>query len=67
MANPWEDIPLLDYEQHMRLDSVFQLQTMNRAMKQQLEAYPVSSAIIVGVAGGNGLEHVDTAKYRTIY
>ena len=67
MANPWEEIPLYDYERHMLLDSVFQLQTMNRAMKQQLEAYPVSSAMIVGVAGGNGLEHVDTAKYRTIY
>lgn len=66
-TNPWEDIPLEDYENHMRLDSVQQLQAMNRAMKAQLERYPVSSAMILGIAGGNGLEHVPTGKYHTIY
>ena len=29
MNNPWEDIKLDDYENHMSLDSVKQLQTMN--------------------------------------
>lgn len=29
MKNPWEEIPLTDYENHMKLDSVMQLQTMN--------------------------------------
>lgn len=67
MANPWEEIPLSDYEQHMSLASVCQLQTMNRAIKKQLDAYPVTSAMILGIAGGNGLEHVDTAKYRKLY
>lgn len=67
MANPWEEIPLSDYEQHMSLASVYQLQTMNRAIKKQLDAYPVTSAMILGIAGGNGLEHVDTAKYRKLY
>ena len=27
MANPWEEIPLSDYENHMKLDSVMQLYT----------------------------------------
>ena len=29
MNNPWEEISLDDYENHMSLDSVKQLQTMN--------------------------------------
>ena len=33
MKNPWEEISLDDYESHMSLDSVYQLQTMNAIMK----------------------------------
>ncbi len=29
MSNPWKDISLSDYENHMSLDSVMQLQSMN--------------------------------------
>ncbi len=65
--NPWEEISLSDYENHMSLDSVKQLQTMNSIMKRQFEAYPVESAVILGVAGGNGLEHVRKEKYRKVY
>lgn len=46
MVNPWIEILLDDYENHMRLGSVMQLQTMNQMMKSQLEDYPVSSAMI---------------------
>lgn len=67
MKNPWEDISLSDYENHMRLDSVMQLQVMNSIMKDQFESYPVESAMVLGVAGGNGLEHVSTDKYQTVY
>ena len=67
MSNPWEDISLDDYENHMSLGSVRQLQAMNSIMKEQLLAYPVESAMILGIAGGNGLEHVNTEKYRKIY
>ena len=67
MSNPWEEIRLDDYENHMRLDAVRQLQTMNAIMKEQFEAYPVTCAMVLGVAGGNGLEHVRTEKYRTVY
>ena len=65
--NPWEVISLSDYENHMSLDSIKQLQAMNEMMKKQFEAYPVKTAMIFGVAGGNGLEHVNRGKYRTIY
>ena len=56
MANPWEEISLSDYENHMKLDSIMQLQNMNQMMKSQFGAYPVSSVMILGIAGGNGLE-----------
>lgn len=67
MKNPWSEIPLGDYEAHMRLASVGQLQALNAMMRGQLSRYDVSTAMILGVAGGNGLEHVDPAKYRTVY
>ena len=67
MANPWEEIKLDDYEKHMSLDSVKQLQAMNSIMKEQFEAYPVTSAMVLGVAGGNGLEHVRKEKYSKVY
>lgn len=67
MRNPWEEISLSDYEQHMSLDSVRQLQAMNQIMKRQFNDYNVDSAMILGVAGGNGLEHVNPEKYRVVY
>ena len=66
-GNPWEDIDLETYEKHMRLDTVRQLQAMNAIMMQQFEAYPVQTVMILGVAGGNGLEHIRTDKYKTVY
>ena len=67
MKNPWEEISLDDYENHMSLDSVRQLQTLNALMKEQFEAYPVHTAMVLGVAGGNGIEHVRPEKYRAVY
>ena len=65
--NPWEEISLETYEKHMSLDSVKQLQLMNRIMKSQFEDYPVDTVMILGVAGGNGLEHIDSKKYKKVY
>lgn len=67
MKNPWEAIRLDTYEAHMSLDSVRQLQVLNALMRDQLEAYPVRTAMILGVAGGNGLEHVRREKYETVW
>lgn len=67
MNNPWKDISLSDYENHMAMDSVQQLQAMNQMMKGQLNQYDVQSAMILGIAGGNGLEHVDTEKLNKVY
>ena len=65
--NPWEEISLETYEKHMSLDSVKQLQLMNRIMQSQFEDYPVDTVMILGIAGGNGLEHIDIKKYKKVY
>ena len=67
MSNPWEEISLTDYENHMKLDSVMQLQAMNKMMKGQLDDYPISSVMILGIAGGNGLEHIQKDKFERVY
>lgn len=67
MSNPWESIDLNNYESHMRLDSVKQLQTMNDIMLDQFYCYNTSTAMVLGIAGGNGLEHVDKNKIKKVY
>lgn len=56
-----------DYENHMRLDTVQQLQTLNRIMKDQLKGRKVDRIMICGIAGGNGLEYVDTSMASRVY
>ncbi len=51
----------------MSLDSVMQLQGMNEMMKAQLNTYPVSTIMIFGIAGGNGLEHIQKDKLERVY
>ncbi len=65
--NPWESIELSDYESHMKLHTVRQLQVLNGMMREQLSAWPVHSVMILGIAGGNGLEHVNRERYRAVY
>ena len=67
MNNPWNEIDLSTYENHMSLDSVFQLQALNRMMKDQFYAYSVQSIMVLGVAGGNGLEHIDRRSIKKVY
>lgn len=65
--NPWNEIDLNDYENHMKLDSVAQLQTMNEMMYGQIYDYNVSKVMILGIAGGNGLNHIDTTGISRVY
>ena len=67
MSNPWEEISLSDYENHMSLDSVKQLQAMNSIMMKQFSDYPVKTAMVLGIAGGNGLEHVRSVRLEKVY
>jgi hypothetical protein len=65
--NPWNQIDLAQYERHMGLDSVGQLQAIGRMTKGQLTAFPARTVAILGVAGGNGLEHVAAGQFSTVY
>lgn len=67
MKNPWQNILLDDYENHMKLDNIKQLPIMNKMMKNQFYRYPIKTMMILGIAGGNGLEHIDVKKFHKIY
>lgn len=67
MGNPWEEIDLEDYESHMSLNSVYQLQVLSDMMKEQFYSYDVSTVMILGIAGGNGLEHINKDSFEKVY
>lgn len=67
MSNPWEEIDLSDYENHMSLESVYQLQILNKMMGEQFETYDVDTIMILGIAGGNGLEHINKEQIKKVY
>lgn len=67
MSNPWQEIKWESYENHMKSDSVFQLQTLNRITKEQLESYQHETVGILGIAGGNGLDEIDVETTNKIY
>ena len=67
MSNPWEKIKLSDYENHMSLESVSQLQALNKMMGEQFGTYDIETIMILGIAGGNGLEHIDKGRIKKVY
>lgn len=67
MSNPWQEIKLEDYERHMKLSSVMQLQALNEMMYDQFYHYNVTSLMILGVAGGNGLNHIKKNAFKKVY
>lgn len=67
MKNPWNDVQLEVYEAHMSLADVAQLQMLNHIMKEQMQACPEAESIaVIGVAGGNGLEHCGE-RFKLVY
>ncbi len=61
MSNPWLAVPLSDYEQHMSSVEVQQLGALSDLFAEAIgRCRPVSIAVL-GIAGGNGLEHIDSS------
>lgn len=58
--NVWNAILLEDYERHMTHGSVVQMQLLSSLTKKYLDKYKPASIMFLGIAGGNGLEHIDT-------
>jgi len=65
--NPWLDIPLDDYERHMLHHLVGQANLLNTLTKKWLDDIKPETALFLGIAGGNGLEHIDTNITKQIY
>lgn len=66
MSNPWLAIALEDYEGHMGSDNVRQLEALSDLFRRALDLCIPESVAILGVAGGNGLERVDSAVTKRI-
>jgi threonine dehydrogenase-like Zn-dependent dehydrogenase len=60
-VNHWLHVPLADYEGHMTAAGVEQLAPLAGLFRQALARTNPESVAILGIAGGNGLEHIDPA------
>ena len=66
MPNPWLNVPLTDYEGHMGSAQVHQLGPLADLFEQALAICRPASVAILGIAGGNGLERLDTRRTKRI-
>lgn len=66
MSSPWLSIPLEDYEGHMGSADVQQLPALAELFKYVLGCYRPESVIVLGVAGGNGLEQIDSVTTKRV-
>src|ERR1700704_3302591 len=60
-------IPLEDYERHMSHHLVGQSTLLNALTKKYLNAIKPETVIFLGIAGGNGLEHIDNQITQSVY
>lgn len=67
MSNPWESIRLEDYEDHMSAPEVMQLQLLEKITGEQIIDSTHNTIAILGVAGGNGLNHISTRETTVVY
>jgi hypothetical protein len=66
MPNPWLAISLEDYEGHMGSDDVRQLEPLSDLFRRSLDLCKPESVAVLGIAGGNGLERVDSTITKRI-
>lgn len=66
MSNSWLAVPLEDYEAHMNSAGVQQLTALADLFNYSLDHCVPESVAVLGVAGGNGLERIDTAVTKRI-
>ena len=66
MSNPWLSVGLSEYEQHMASTEVQQLGALSDLFGAGISRCRPLSVAILGIAGGNGLDHIDTATIARI-
>jgi len=64
--NPWTLVPAADYEAHMGPEGADQLAPLSAILGKALSALRPARLLSLGVATGNGLEHVDPAVTRRV-
>ncbi len=62
----WNQIPLEDYEKHMAHDQVGQLQLLSGLTKKYVGLLNPKKPLFLGIAGGNGLEHIDPVTVEKV-
>ena len=67
MDNVWNTIPLEDYELHMQHETVGQLHLLSDLTKKYLEKLSPDIVLFLGIAGGNGLEHIDNKVTSQVF
>lgn len=65
-ANPWSLVPAADYEGHMGPGGANQLAPLSAILQKALAGLLPARLLVLGVATGNGLEHVDPAVTRRV-
>lgn len=63
---PWQQIPLADYEAHMNAEAIQQASALSNLFAEALSLRKPASVAVLGVAGGNGLEHIDRRQTQRI-
>jgi hypothetical protein len=66
LMTPWLQVPLAEYEGHMNAAGVEQLVPLRNLFADALAKTQPESVAILGVAGGNGLDAISTARTRRI-
>lgn len=66
MPNPWLQIPIAEYEGHMASPEVGQLRALAELFGEALAVCKPASVALAGVAGGNGLERIDSSVTRRV-
>jgi SAM-dependent methyltransferase len=66
MSNPWLDIPLADYEGHMASAQVRQSEALSDLFAEALDLRLPASVAVLGVAGGNGLDRIDSERTERV-
>src|SRR5271169_7263165 len=61
MSNPWLNVPLSEYERHMSSVEVQQLVALSDLFAEAVRCCRPASIAVLGIAGGNGLDHVDSS------
>jgi len=64
--NPWTLVPAADYEGHMGPEGADQLAPLAAILGKALAGLRPARLLVLGVATGNGLEHVDPAVTRRV-